>query len=413
MADFPGGSLTILGIFLMGLSLNLTPCVYPMLSVTISLFGSQKEIHRTRAFVKALVYVLGIASMYSVLGVLAAMTGQIFGALLQNRWVLLGLAFLLVALALSMFEVYTFQMPSWFLKKAGDVDKVHLVGIYLSGLFVGIFAAPCIGPPVIALLTFAGTRGDPLFAFWVFFVMSLGLGLPYLILGTFSHLIQHLPRSGAWLVWVEHAFGIILLALAGMYAILALNPSLLKWWPFISLVAGGLYLGFIDPAGNHVPVFRTLKAILGTAAIVAGIVMPVAGPRPSVLWEVYHPAILEEASQEGKPVIMDFFADWCIPCHELDQFTYSDPKVIEALKPFKKVKVDLTNPDSREVLELTERFEILGVPTILFLDPKGEEVSQARVTGFIPPKMLLAIVDSPQLQEGMETQNQGLTNQSK
>jgi len=133
MIDVPGGSLTLIGIYLMGLALNLTPCVYPMLSVTVSLFGGQKEVHHWRAFGKAVVYVLGIATMYSALGIVSAMTGDIFGAIMQNKWALLGVALLLVLLALSLFEVYAFQMPTWLVNKIGGQRKVNLLGIYFSG----------------------------------------------------------------------------------------------------------------------------------------------------------------------------------------------------------------------------------------------------------------------------------------
>ncbi|HXV27968.1 MAG TPA: cytochrome c biogenesis protein CcdA [bacterium] len=397
MTEVPGGSLTLLGIYLMGLGLNLTPCVYAMMSVTMSLFGGQKETHHWRAFGKALVYVLGIATMYSSLGIIAAFTGEIFGVFLQSRWVLIGIALILVILSLSMFDLYTFQMPSWLLNKIGGQHRVNLFGIYLSGLFVGIFAAPCIGPPIIALLTFVGTRGDPVFAFLIFFVMSLGLGTPYLILGTFSSLLHRLPRSGVWLVWVERAFGMMLLAIAAFYAILALKPSFLKWWPAASLVLAGLYLGFIEKAGNEKASFRRFKKVAGAAAMAIGIALPLMGPRETVAWEMYTPAGLIQATESGKPVVMDFYADWCIPCHELDQFTYSDASVIQALQNFERIKVDLTQADTPELNEIINRFGIVGVPTILFLDQEGNEVEEARVTGFIPPRELLQIIRSPRL----------------
>jgi len=398
MIEIPGGSLTLFGIFLMGLGLNLTPCVYPMMSVTISLFGGQKEVHHWRAFGKAVVYVLGIATMYSSLGVVAAFTGELFGVLLQNSWVLLGIAFLLFILSLSMFGFYTLQMPGWLLNKIGGKHKVNLLGIYASGLFVGVFAAPCIGPPIIALLTFVGTRRDPWFAFLVFFVMSLGLGTPYLLLGTFSSLLHRLPKSGVWMIWVERVFGMVLLALAVFYGMLALKPSLLKWWPMVSLIGAGVYLGFLERSGNNRVSFVWFKRIVGMIAILGGFALPLLGPRHSVVWESYTSEKLVQASQAGQPVIMDFYADWCIPCHELEQFTYTDPQVIQSLEGFVRIKVDLTNPDSQRLEEAVDRFEIVGVPTILFLDPEGKEVKDTRVTGFIPPEELLQILKSSGLQ---------------
>jgi len=403
--DIPGGPLTLAGVFLMGLGLNLTPCVYPMMSVTVSLFGGRKH-HHLAAFLHAAIYVLGICFTYSVLGAVAALTGGMFGALLQSRWVLLAISLILAALALSMFGLYTFQAPAFVLNKAKAVHPHGLLKYFVSGLFVGIFAAPCIGPPILALLTFVGTRGDPWFAFWIFFVLSLGLGLPYLILGTFSGLLHRLPKSGVWLVWIERLFGVLLLVLAGFYLILALNPAWLKWLLPASLVFAGLYLGFLERDGDQYPVFRRLKRIGGVLAIAAGLTLPFSGPKETMVWASYAPEMLAEAKTGQRPVILDFYADWCIPCHELDQFTYSDKSVILALDGFTRLKVDLTRPDSPEAKQTIERFDILGLPTIVFLDPAGEEIKEARVTGFIPPEDMLLILNSPRLQRDLSEKNE-------
>ncbi len=222
-----GSILGLLGIFLIGLALNLTPCVYPMLSVTVSLFGAQSNRRTVHVLLKALLYVLGIATMYSVLGLFAAMSGGIFGAWLQNRWVLAAIAALLFALALSMFGFYELRMPSWLVDKLGRAtgsSATAALGIYVSGLAVGVFAAPCIGPPIIALLTYVGTKRDLWFGFWSFFVLALGLGAPYLVLGTFSGLLKKLPKSGIWIVWVKKVFAVILLAVGFFYLMLAVMP---------------------------------------------------------------------------------------------------------------------------------------------------------------------------------------------
>jgi len=395
VTEIPGGSLTMFSAFLLGLGLNLTPCVYPMLSITVSLFGGRKENRgHLASFLKAGVYVLGIATMYSALGVAAALTGELFGSLLQSKFVLIGIALLLCTLSLSMFGFYNFQAPAWLIQKIGSEKRAGFLGIYFSGLLVGVFAAPCIGPPVIALLTFVGTRKDVWFAFWIFFVMSLGLGFPYLILGTFSNLIRKLPKSGVWMVWVEHLFGVILLVIAAFYFSIALYPPFLHVLPTVALALAGIYLGFFDQTGKTNMNFARLKKIAGALAVIAGIALLLMQPKETLAWEKYDPAKLQIAREEKKPVILDFYADWCIPCHELDQFTYSNPDVIRALEGFYKIKVDLTNPDSSKSSELIDRFHVQGVPTVIFVGPDGNEAADARIPGFATPEEFLSVIRS-------------------
>jgi len=372
-----------LSIFLVGLALNLTPCVYPMMTVTISLFGAQKESRTGIVFLKALVYVLGISTMYSALGVTAALTGGFFGAWLQSPWVLGGVALLMFALALSQFGVYQIQAPYWLTNKLGGTTGTGFVSLYLSGLVVGIFAAPCVGPAVIALLTFVSTQGDPLFAFWSFFILSLGLGLPYLFLGTFSGLLKKLPRSGIWMMWVEHLFGIALTGAALFYGALAVAPAYSAYVIPIVLLLGGIYLGFIDKSGNEKKAFKNFKPLFGAAIIILSFFIFRGLQAQSVEWEYYTPDRLSEVRGKGKPVILDFYADWCIPCQELDRITFTDPEVILDIERFVRLKVDLTHFDSPASQELRSEYNIGGVPTLVFLDSNGDEVTSARIIGFM------------------------------
>ena len=385
-----GTAVAFFAIFLVGLALNLTPCVYPMLSVTVSLFGAQTDTNFFRVFFKALVYVLGMATMYSLLGVSAALSGGLFGSWLQSPWVLAGIAALLFGLALSMFGLYQIQMPYWLTSKLGGTIGTGLIGLYLSGLVVGIFAAPCVGPPVIALLAFVGAKGDPMFGFWTFFTLSLGLGFPYLVLGTFSGLLKKVPRSGVWLIWVERIFGVVLTGAALFYLSLAFFPKLSVFIIPAVLLLGGVYLGFLEPSGKDKKGFLAFKRAFGVVALALSIYGFNALREPGVTWETFTSEKIATAQSQGKPVMIDFYADWCIPCLELDRKTFTDAGVISATENFVRLKVDLTHFDSPESEALRQQYAIAGVPTIVFLDAEGNEVRKSRVIGYLPPDEFIA-----------------------
>ena len=207
-------------LFVGGLALNLTPCVYPVIPLTLSFFAGQAQGQNRRVFRLALVYVLGMATTYSALGVAAALSGRLFGSALQSPWVLGFVAVVLVALALSMFGLYDLRMPSALMQKAGA--RSGAAGAYAMGLLVGVVAAPCVGPFVLGLLAFVAARQQAGLGFLFFFVLSLGLGLPYLFLGAFSGSLARLPRAGMWMESVKKVFGWVLLAMAAYF----LRPAL-------------------------------------------------------------------------------------------------------------------------------------------------------------------------------------------
>jgi len=385
--------LTYLSVFAVGLGLNLTPCVYPMLSVTVAVFSHDDSTRTVQAFFKAMVYVLGMATMYSGLGVAVALSGGFLGDWLQHPWVLLAIAGLILLLALSMFGLYRFQVPSWITSRIGRQRRVGLLGLYLSGLLVGIFAAPCIGPPVAALLAVVGSKQDPVFGFWIFFTLSMGLGLPYLVLGTFSHWTRRLPKSGVWLVWVERLFGVILLGFAAYYYIIAMNSDLLPFLIPVVLGLGGLYLGFVEKSGNDRRGFLWFKRGFGCLAIVVAAGMLLIKPTESVQWEPYTPQKLAAAHRSEKPVMMDFYADWCIPCHEMNLTTFRNPKVVRALEGFVRLKVDLTRTRDDATQAIIGQFDIQGVPTYIFYDASGNEVTDVRKVGYVGASDLVRIID--------------------
>jgi thiol:disulfide interchange protein DsbD len=390
-----GAIWAFLSIFLIGLALNLTPCVYPMLSVTISLFGGtsdKKSTSTARTFSRALVYVLGIVSMYSVLGVIAAYTGDLFGSWMQSPWVLGGIGVLILLLSLSMFGLYELQPPAWMMQKLGKTQQTTgYISHFLSGLLVGVFAAPCIGPPVIALLAFVGAQGSPVFGFFVFFVMALGLGIPYLFLGTFSGYLNKMPKSGVWMVWVKKLFGVVLVGVALFYLALAFFPQYTMYSVLVTLIAGGIYLGFLERSANSKKFFRWFKYATGIAALIGAFFLFQNLQKEGIKWQEYNADLIEETD---KTVILDFYADWCIPCIELERQTYVDEEVIASTEDFLRMKVDLTRYDSERAEKLRKQYNIAGVPTVMFLDSEGNEIREARVVGFLGPEAFLKKVET-------------------
>ena len=371
-----GYPLVLLSVFAIGLGLNLTPCVYPVIPLTIGFFGGQAAGSRRRVLLLACLYVAGIVVMYSALGVVAATTGKLFGALLQNRLVLAGIALVLVALSLSMFGLYDIQPPSWLMQRAGARSGV--TGAFAMGLLVGVVAAPCVAPFTVGLLTFVAERQSLALGVLFFGVLGLGLGAPYVALGAFSGSLARLPRAGAWMDGVKRVFGLLLLAMAAYFLRLVLPPPLSHWLlPAVLAIAALAALAW----GLGLPAVGRAAA---TIVFAAGAFLFL--PKKTEAWQRFDESALRSA---GRPAIVDFGADWCIPCLELEQRTFSDPRVREALRRRSLYKADLTRGGSAEVAELSKRYRILGVPTVIFLDEHGREKEDLRLVGFEGPDQFL------------------------
>ncbi len=371
----------LLLVFLGGLALNLTPCVYPLIPITVGYFGGQSEGSTTKLFFMGILFILGLAVTYSAIGVITSLTGAIFGALLQNPIVILIVVAIMLALSLSMFGVYEFKLPDSLVNKAGGA-KAGLYGAFFMGLTMGIVAAPCIGPFVLGLVTYVATKQDPLFGFLLFFVLAVGLGTPYLFLAVFSGKIKKLPRAGEWMDAVKHIFGFILVGIA-LYFLLPLLPYSISGFVLpVFMIGTALYLLFFEKLANSVKGFKIFKIVFSVLIMAVGVYALIPSDSNSVEWKPFTEDALTEIS--GRGVIIDFYADWCIPCKELDALTFSDPNVIELSKEFETYKADMTKSLSPEVESLRDRFKIIGVPTVLILNSKGEEVE--RITGFVNAK---------------------------
>jgi thiol:disulfide interchange protein DsbD len=379
----------LLLVFLGGLALNLTPCVYPLIPITVGYFGGQSEGSTTKLFFMGILFILGLSVTYSAIGVITSLTGAIFGALLQNPIVILIIVAIMLALSLSMFGLYEFKLPDSLVNKAGGA-KAGLYGAFFMGLTMGIVAAPCIGPFVLGLVTYVATKQDPFFGFLLFFVLAVGLGTPYLFLAVFSGKIKKLPRAGEWMDAVKHIFGFILVGMA-LYFLLPLLPKEISGYVLpVFMIGTAIYLLFFEKLANSVKGFRIFKIIFSVLIMAIGIYALVPSTSNSVDWQPFTEDALTEIS--GRGVIIDFYADWCIPCKELDALTFSDPEVIALSKEFETYKADMTKSLSPEVESLRERFKIIGVPTVLILNSNGEEVE--RITGFVNAKEFYKILSN-------------------
>jgi len=372
----------LLVVFGWGLLLNLTPCVYPVIPLTVGFFGGQAAGQGRRVFGLAALYVLGMATMYSALGVAAALSGKLFGAALQSPWILVGVAAVLLALALSMFGLYDIRMPSSWMQKAGA--RAGGAGAYGMGLLVGVVAAPCIGPVVLGLLAFVAARQDAAFGFLVFFVLSLGLGLPYLFLGAFSGSLSRLPRAGVWMEGVKKIFGWVLLAMAAYFLRTVVPAPVGPWLLPAVLALGALFIAVAAKSGLG-SAARLSAAVLMLAA--AGFFLP--RTLPASAGPDWRPYAAEAVARAGRPAVIDFSASWCIPCVELDEKTFSDARVREALSRRELWKADMTRSAAPEVVALADKYRILGVPTVIFLDASGKEIEDVRLVGFEGPEEFL------------------------
>ncbi|MBI3794830.1 MAG: thioredoxin fold domain-containing protein [Nitrospinae bacterium] len=387
------GATGFLLVFLGGLALNLTPCVYPMIPVTVGFFGAAAGQARTRRqrLEHALVYLLGMALMYSSLGVVAALTGSLFGGLMQNTVVVLIMAGLMLLLASSMFGAFEIIIPSA-LMDLSSKSFAGFFGSFFMGLTVGILAAPCVGPFVIGMLAFVGEKQDPLLGFMLFFTLALGLGLPLTILAVFSGAISSLPRSGVWMEWVRKVFGVIMVGMA-VYFLRPLlgSETVFRWVLFAVGIGGGFFLIYAG-RGMGGEGFQIIRYGIGIVFLLLGfwLVASTTTAKQELPFKEFSKEELAKALASKPIAMLDFTADWCVPCRELKAFTFSDPRVLKRQNEFSAFTIDLTKVDDKK-LGYKKDYGVFGVPTVILLNSGGQEVD--RFTGFITADEFLKRLD--------------------
>lgn len=375
-----GMPLTLAVLFVLGMALNLTPCVFPLIPITLGFFAMQSDGRRSRRFALSAMYVLGLVITYSTLGVVASIGGKMFGAVLQLPSVLIGFALLMLVLSSSMFGAFEIQPPRWIANRSQG--RAGMLGAMSMGLVIGIVAAPCVGPVVISLVTLVAQIGKPMTGFVMFAALAFGLGFPYLVM------LNALPRPGEWMVTVKKAMGFVLIAMAFYFLRPLTGDTVFNYGVAAALIIGAIFLLVKRTEGA-----KALRYALAVLLLAGGVWFAIPHRGVDVEWEAYNAGTLAAAKAANKPVVVDFTADWCVPCKELESQTFSHPTVAAELNRFARVKADVTQTNA-EAASLMKTYSVVGPPTVIFLDPNGNELRDLRLTGFEKPEAFLKRLQS-------------------
>jgi thiol:disulfide interchange protein DsbD len=364
-----------------GLLTALTPCVYPMIPITISVFGG-RGVSRRRSFGLATIYVAGIATMFGTLGTIFAMLGKAFGTYLASPWVVVPLAVFFVAMAASMFGAFELALPSGLQQRLARVGGRGVGGVFLMGLVGGLIAAPCTGPPLAGILAFVATTRDAVGGFFLLATYAVGIGVPFWAIAGFS---MQMPRSGAWMENVKSVFGIALVV-AALYYLKNVVPQLAHLTghsgTFLAVVAAAIVLGVALGAvhlsfHNDAALIRVRKGV-GVALASVGLFALtnyVLTPKVELAWMHGEAEALRLAQAQNRPVVIDFMADWCLPCKEMDIQVFANPEVGDELRDFTLLRVDLTREDEDASLGLVKaKYGVNTLPAVRIVSPKGEIV---------------------------------------
>jgi thiol:disulfide interchange protein DsbD len=416
---FRGGYwLVVASFFGFGLLLSFTPCVLPMVPVLSGIIaGRGGRVTKTHGFLLSAAYVLGMAITYAVAGVAAGLSGAVLSVALQNPWVLGGFAAVFVLLALAMFGFYELQLPvalqSRLAQTTNRLHGGHFMGVFTMGVLSALILGPCMAAPLAGALLYISQSRDVVLGGSALFAMALGMGMPLLVVGASAGAL--LPRAGPWMETVKRFFGVVLLAVA-IYIVSPLLPVVVQMvaWAVL-LIVTATHLHALDPLPHGAHGFQRFSKGIGVIALLTGaaflvgalsgsrdILQPLSALRlgqasvetPVAFQRVDTLAALDQVVQgaPGKPVMLDFYADWCVSCKEMERYTFSDPEVRRRLDEMVMLQADVT-AGSEEHRALLRRFRLFGPPGIVFFDRSGREISGVRVIGFQPAQQFAAVLD--------------------
>ena len=390
----------VFGFFLLGLGLAFTPCVLPMLPLLSAIvIGQNQRPNMWRAFALSFVYVQGMALTYTLLGLIVAAIGLPFQVALQHPYVMIGLSIIFVLLALSMFGVFTLQLPSSLQTKLSLLSQQQkagaLGGVFLMGMIAGLVASPCTSAPLSGALLYVAQSGDLFTGAITLYLLALGMGVPLILITLFGNKI--LPKSGMWMETVKKLFGFVMLALP-VFLISRILPD--EWTPRLWAMLGTaffIWFAFQMPKNGTGWVFRILFLVAAMISVkplqtwVWGESQAPSAVENKVVSHVEFKKVKSEAelqqafAENNKSLVMlDLYADWCVACKEFEKETFSDPSVQKAFGDMLLLQVDMTK-NSEENRALMTKYKVLGLPTILFFNRDGKEIEGSRVNGFMPP----------------------------